>query len=137
MAELAGPLRVMKIGIQAAMVAYPEYEQESGTKWPETHLDPTEAQLFAFAALRAWIERVLTSSQRKIGRCPPDLEARSAPPMCTPARGHDREDRQETPAAPTPCAFSRRHSARARAAVAMREILLRVVQASDRGVRHS
>ena len=66
MAELAGPLRVMKIGIQAAMVAYPDYEQESGTKWPDTHPDPTEAQLFAFAALRAWIERVLTSSQRKI-----------------------------------------------------------------------
>ena len=50
MAELAGPLRVMKIGIQAARVAYPEYEQESGTKWPDKHLDPAEAQLFAFAA---------------------------------------------------------------------------------------
>jgi hypothetical protein len=53
MAELAGPLRVMKIAIQAARVAYPDYEQESGTKWPDTPLDPTEAQLFAFAALRA------------------------------------------------------------------------------------
>ena len=53
MAELAGPLRVMKIGIQAARVAYPDYEQESGTKWPDKRLDSTEAQLFAFAALRA------------------------------------------------------------------------------------
>jgi len=50
MAELAGPLRVMKIGIQAARVAYPDYEQESGTKWPDKRLDSTEAQLFAFAA---------------------------------------------------------------------------------------
>ena len=80
MAELAGPLRVMKIGIRAAMVAYPDYEQESGTKWPDTHLDPTEAQLFAFAALRAWIERVLTSSQRKIRPMPtgPRGEKRAA-----------------------------------------------------------
>ena len=48
-AELAGPLRVMKIAIQTARIAYPE----SGTKWPDKHLDPAEAQLFAFAALRA------------------------------------------------------------------------------------
>ena len=47
MAELAGPLRVMKIAIQTAKIAYPDYERESGTKWPG------EAQLFAFAALRA------------------------------------------------------------------------------------
>jgi hypothetical protein len=47
MAELAGPLRVMKTAIQAARVAYPDYEQESGTKWPDKHLAPTEAQLFA------------------------------------------------------------------------------------------
>jgi len=53
MAELAGPLRVMKIAIQTAMIAYPDYERESGTKWPDKHLDPAEAQLFAFAALRA------------------------------------------------------------------------------------
>ncbi len=53
MAELAGPLRVMKIAIQTARTAYPDYERESGAKWPETHLDPAEAQLFAFAALRA------------------------------------------------------------------------------------
>src|SRR5271166_2949805 len=32
MAELAGPLRVMKIAIQTAMIAYPDYERESGTK---------------------------------------------------------------------------------------------------------
>jgi hypothetical protein len=49
MAELAGPLRVMKIAIQTAKIAYPDYERESGTKWPEKHLDPAEAQLFAFA----------------------------------------------------------------------------------------
>ena len=53
MAEFAGPLRVMKIAIQSARSAYPEYERESGTVWPDTHLDPAEAQLFAFAALRA------------------------------------------------------------------------------------
>jgi hypothetical protein len=53
MAELASPLRVMKSAIQTARVAYSDYERESGTKWPEKHLDPAEAQLFAFAALRA------------------------------------------------------------------------------------
>ncbi len=31
MAELAGPLRVMKIAIQTARVAYPDYERENGT----------------------------------------------------------------------------------------------------------
>ena len=50
MAELAGPLRVMKIAIQTAKIAYPDYERESGAKWPDKHLDPAEAQLFAFAA---------------------------------------------------------------------------------------
>jgi hypothetical protein len=53
MAELAGPVRVMKIAIQTASSAHPGYERESGTKWPEAHLDPAEAQLFAFAALSA------------------------------------------------------------------------------------
>ena len=53
MAELAGPLRVIKIAIQTVRIAYPDYERETGTKWPDKHLDPAEAQLFAFAALRA------------------------------------------------------------------------------------
>ncbi len=53
MAELVGPLRVMKIAIQTARIAYPEYEREPGTKWLEEHVDPAEAQLFAFAALKA------------------------------------------------------------------------------------
>ncbi len=53
MAELVGPLRVMKIAIQTARIAHPEYERESGTKWPDEQLDPAEAQLFAFAALKA------------------------------------------------------------------------------------
>ncbi len=53
MAELVGPLRVMKVAIQSARSAYPAYERESGTVWPDTHLDPAEAQLFAFAALKA------------------------------------------------------------------------------------
>ncbi len=53
MAELACPLRAMKSAIQTARIAYPNYERESGTKWPDEHLDPAEAQLFAFAALRA------------------------------------------------------------------------------------
>ena len=52
MAELAGPLSY-EIAIQTAKIAYPDYERESGTKWPDKHLDPAEAQLFAFAALRA------------------------------------------------------------------------------------
>ena len=39
--------------VDAARVAYPDYERENGTKWPDRHLDPTEARLFAFAALRA------------------------------------------------------------------------------------
>jgi hypothetical protein len=43
MAELAGPLRVMKLAIQTARIAYPDYERESGTKWPDKHLDPAEA----------------------------------------------------------------------------------------------
>jgi len=43
----------MKIAIQTARVAYPDYERENGTKWPDRYLDPTEARLFAFAALRA------------------------------------------------------------------------------------
>jgi hypothetical protein len=51
MAELAGPLRVMKIAIQTAKIAYPDYERESGTKWPDKHLDPAGAQLFAFAGI--------------------------------------------------------------------------------------
>ena len=38
MAELAGPLRVMKIAIQTAKIAYPDYERESGAKWPDKHL---------------------------------------------------------------------------------------------------
>jgi hypothetical protein len=41
------------IAIQTAKIAYPDYERESGTKWPDKHLDPAEAQLFAFAPLRA------------------------------------------------------------------------------------
>ena len=53
MAALVGPLRVMKIAIQVAKIAHPEYERESGTKWPDEQLDPAEAQLFAFAALKA------------------------------------------------------------------------------------
>ncbi|MGP0007638.1 MAG: hypothetical protein ACLPIG_02825 [Methylocella sp.] len=43
----------MKIAIQTARIAYPDYEREGGTKWPEERLDPAEAQLFAFAALKA------------------------------------------------------------------------------------
>jgi hypothetical protein len=43
----------MRIAIQTARIDYPDYERESGNKWPGMHLDPAEAQLFAFAALRA------------------------------------------------------------------------------------
>ena len=32
MAELAGPLQVIKIAIQTARIAYPDYERETGTK---------------------------------------------------------------------------------------------------------
>ena len=55
MAELAGPLRVMRRSgeFRPQRSPYPDYERESGTKWPDKHLDPAEAQLFAFAALRA------------------------------------------------------------------------------------
>jgi hypothetical protein len=49
----AVPLQVAKKAIEKARIVYPSYECEAGTKWPETHLDPAEAQLFAFAALRA------------------------------------------------------------------------------------
>ncbi len=41
MAELAGPLRIMKIAIQTAKIAYPDYERERGTKWPDV-LIPTK-----------------------------------------------------------------------------------------------
>jgi hypothetical protein len=27
----------MKIAIQAARIAYPDYERENGTKWPDKH----------------------------------------------------------------------------------------------------
>ena len=54
----------MKIAIQTAKIAYPDYERESGTKWPDKQLDPAESQLFAFAALRALDGRVLTSSRK-------------------------------------------------------------------------
>src|SRR5271165_3839402 len=80
MAELAGPLRVMKIAIQTAKIAYPDYERESGTKWPDKHLDPAEAQLFAFAALRALDGAGFDTSQRKISPMPtgPKGEKRTA-----------------------------------------------------------
>jgi hypothetical protein len=54
MAELAGPLRVMKIAIQTAKIAYPDYERESGTKWPEKHLDPAEVQLVRVCGLKSF-----------------------------------------------------------------------------------
>jgi hypothetical protein len=79
-AELAGPLRVMKIAIQTAKIAYPDYERESGTKWPDEHLDPAEAQLFAFAALRALDGAgFLASSQRKISPMPTGSKGGEAP----------------------------------------------------------
>jgi hypothetical protein len=53
MAMIAEPLRTMKQAIQVARQAYPDYERESGTQWPDMALDPAEALLFAFAALRA------------------------------------------------------------------------------------
>ena len=46
MAELAGPLRVTKIAIYPGKGRLSDYERESGTKWPDKHLDPPEAQLF-------------------------------------------------------------------------------------------
>jgi hypothetical protein len=53
MAMMAEPLRTMKQAIQVARQTYPGYERESGTQWPDIALDPAEALLFAFAALRA------------------------------------------------------------------------------------
>jgi len=53
MAMMVVPLRLMKQAIQNARQIYPDYERESGTRWPDTGLDPAEAQLFAFAALKA------------------------------------------------------------------------------------
>jgi hypothetical protein len=50
---MAEPLRTMKQAIQVARQTYPGYERESGTQWPDIALDPAEALLFAFAALRA------------------------------------------------------------------------------------
>jgi hypothetical protein len=79
MAELAGPLRVMKIAIQTARIAYPDYERESGTKWPDKHLDPAEAQLFAFAALRALYGAGFDSSQEKISPMPTDPKGEKRP----------------------------------------------------------
>jgi hypothetical protein len=53
MAMMVVPLRLMKKAIQSARQTYPDFERESGTPWPNTGLDPAEAQLFAFAALKA------------------------------------------------------------------------------------
>lgn len=49
----AVPLQLARRAIEKARIAYPGYECEAGTKWPETALEPAEAKLFAFAALRA------------------------------------------------------------------------------------
>ena len=44
MAELAGPLRVMKIAIQTAKIAYPDYERERRALDRRSALDPAEAE---------------------------------------------------------------------------------------------
>jgi hypothetical protein len=49
----AVPLQLAKRAIQKARIVYPGYECDAGTKWPKTALESAEAQLFAFAALRA------------------------------------------------------------------------------------
>jgi hypothetical protein len=69
----------MKIAIQTARIAYPDYERESGTKWPDKHLDPAEAQLFAFAALRALYGAGFDSSQEKISPMPTDPKGEKRP----------------------------------------------------------
>jgi hypothetical protein len=53
MAVMAEPLRTMKQAIQVARQVYPGYERQDGAQWPDISLDPAEAKLFAFAALRA------------------------------------------------------------------------------------
>jgi hypothetical protein len=53
MATMADPLQVARRAITFARTTYPSYERDDGTQWPIAPLDPKEAQLFAFAALRA------------------------------------------------------------------------------------
>ena len=53
MAVMASALRLMKQAIQTARQNYPDYERESGTRWLDASLEPAEAQLYAFAALKA------------------------------------------------------------------------------------
>ena len=56
MAELAGPLRVMKIAIQTAKIAYPDYERESGTRWPDEHLGPGHGRPHLPAKVPAFLD---------------------------------------------------------------------------------
>jgi hypothetical protein len=53
MAAIVDPFRLMVIAIGKARQNYPSYERESGTNWPDSAVDPAEAKLFAFAALKA------------------------------------------------------------------------------------
>jgi hypothetical protein len=53
MAAIVDPFRLMVIAIGKARQTHPSYERESGTNWPYSAVDPAEARLFAFAALKA------------------------------------------------------------------------------------
>jgi hypothetical protein len=53
MAAIVDPFRLMVIAIGKARQTHPSYERDSGTNWPDSALDPAEAKLFAFAALKA------------------------------------------------------------------------------------
>ena len=70
MAELAGPLRVMKIAIQTAKIAYPDTNEREA---PNGRISTLIRQRPGCSRLRPqelWMERVLTSSQRKISPMP-------------------------------------------------------------------
>src|SRR5580692_5933255 len=88
MAELAGPLRVMKIAIQTAKIAYPDYERESGTKWPDKHLDPAEERqrLRADPELGRDRGRVPSAGHDRAGPCRSDPGRRQGRPHLVGAR---------------------------------------------------
>ncbi len=54
MAELVGPLRVMKIAIQTAKIAHPDYEREGGTKWPDEQLDPADGSTIRVCGFKSF-----------------------------------------------------------------------------------
>ncbi len=50
--EEAALLNLLRLAIEVAMIKYPRYP-ERGTSWPAHKINPDEAALFAYAAVKA------------------------------------------------------------------------------------